>query len=216
MFPLDCRAAQRQSEVDALVRRIADHGEIVRANQNDCAAASAAVAHARAHPATRGADLAQRRTAHRVRLATLERNEQACHQRLLKSRTEGQDLAWHLDEARAAAAAATALALEATVEDFAPRVSWNDTVSFAALPARYNTESPVQRQSPARTYAAASTTYGDDMAGVALPKRRTPLSDRVLQRQRVDSIVTPVAPVRPAEPAMPVPLASIRCLAVRR
>jgi len=176
----------------------------VRANQNDCAAASAAVAHARAHPATRGADLAQRRAAHRVRLATLERNEQACHQRLLKSRTEGQDLAWHLDEARAAAAAATALALEATVEAYAPRVSWNDTVSFAALPARCNTESSVQLQSPALTYVAASTTYGDDMAGVTLPKRSTPLSDRALHRHRVDSIVTPVEPVRPVEPAAPV------------
>jgi len=204
VFPLDCCAAHRQSEVDALVRRIADHGEIVRANQNDCAAATAAVAHARAHPATRGADVAQRRTAHRVRLATLERNEHVCHQRLLKSRTEGQDLAWHLDEARAAAAAATALALEATVEAYAPRVSWNDTVSFAALPARCNTESSVQLQSPALTYVAASTTYGDDMAGVTLPKRSTPLSDRALHRHRVDSIVTPVEPVRPVEPAAPV------------
>jgi len=209
VFPLDCCAAQRQSEVDALVRRIAAHGEIVRANQNDCAAATATVAHARAHPATKGDDLAQRRAAHRVSLAILERNERACHQRLLKSRTEGQDLAWHLDEARAAAAATTALALEATAEAFAPRVSWDGTVSFAALPARCNTESPVQLQSPALTYAAASTTYGDDMAGVALPRRSTPLSDRALQQHRVDSMVTPVAPVRPAEPATPVPPAEL-------
>jgi len=95
----------------------------------------AAVAYARAHSATRGGALSQRRAAHRLSLAALERTERACHQRLLKSRTEGQNLAWHLDEAQAAAAAATAPALEATVEAFAPRVSWDDTVSFAVCPA---------------------------------------------------------------------------------
>ena len=128
--------------------------------------------------ATRGGDLAQRRAALRVSFATAERKERTCHLRLLKSRTAGQDLAWHVDEARAAATTTTALALEATAETCAPRVSrWDGSVSFAALPARRNTELLVQLQSPALSYVEASATYGD-VAGVALPNRRTPSTDR--------------------------------------
>ena len=163
--------------------------------------AAAAVANARVKPATTGGSSAQRRLAHSAAVETLKRNERACQQRLLSSYTLRHELDWQLAEARAAAAAATARALGAVVEVDTRQVSWDDMVTFAPLPEPSISTPPAPHLPTATTRATVlsavspPTTRGGETAGVILPKRGAPLTDRVLHRHLVDSIMKPVEPV---------------------
>ena len=163
--------------------------------------AAAAVANARVKPATTGGSSAQRRLAHSAAVEIPKRDKRACQQRLLSSHTLRHELDWQLAEARAAAAAATARALGAVVEVDTRQVSWDDMVTFAPLPEPSISTPPAPHLPTATTRATVlsavspPTTRGGETAGVILPKRGAPLTDRVLHRHLVDSIMKPVEPV---------------------
>jgi len=198
---LEYCAAQRHSEADALLRSIQDHDDLILANRSECAVAAAAVANARVKPATTGGSSAQRRLAHSAAVEIPKRDKRACQQRLLSSHTLRHELDWQLAEARAAAAAATARALGAVAEADTRQVSWDDMVTFAPLPEPSISTPPAPHLPTATTRATVlsavspPTTRGGETAGVILPKRGAPLTDRVLHRHLVDSIMKPVEPV---------------------